>query len=834
MSMVKHHLRNMKWNSTPAATRLVGLVLITLLLTVVYGSVLIGHASLKTNSYTPTGPLFVGDPLAGGSITVPLEYLVTRAWSHFQLPAIDPYQAFGIPLLSSQSVPVFVPEIITHMLFPNNYSIWNFLRLDILAYGTFLLAFSFDFGLCGSLAAGIASALVGVAPPNVNLEMLNPLMMIPFVLLSLRYLLDPSYKRVITAWLGFVTSVTLLALSGFQEVLPLLAVLIAVFALSMAIHYRVFQLSPRRLIATLTGGVIALLIGAIGYLPTLSIVRQGFGVNSPKAHLQAASSFWLGTLAIPKINGASLVLTSPKHTFDVWILGTPVLLIVILLAALGTWKYFRNSLWLTIPSLFLILVGILCFSDELGILNIFGFFPFNSILMTRFFGFVWWIPWCLLLAMVISNAKRFSLGDILVSLVISIVTDIYLMQSFTSGASTHQLQISQNQSFQATGTAITLLILFALAIHLSQRMATTWPPLVVFIAATLLAVPTNFFPKGASQAATGLSGNYTNSSSLVDFAQVLQPPAFIPAINSLAPIISPAYLQILQRAFPNQFNYLNYSATKTDAPTLYYVGIGTRLIQGLATLGVNELATPSPLNLGLSIPNCQARQVGKNSLQTSHATIPSTQIQICDQGVAKVIGNSHIHTLQLYKLIGVDPLVMTAQSLSIATSQEKTLADTLTSMNKTNRLGSTAFLDIGTNAKRSTFDTHLATNPKGIKRTVTTETITTAVRTSRGGLLVLRNSYLPGMTCSVNGHNTTCFGVDGGLWTAVQTTAGNSTVTLNYVNPTTRLEELVGILGSITILLAWLTLAVKKLQSTRTRFTNKPETNQISMAESAI
>ena len=128
----------------------------------------------------------------------------------------------------------------------------------------------------------------------------------------------------------------------------------------------------------------------------------------------------------------------------------------------------------------------------------------------------------------------------------------------------------------------------------------------------------------------------------------------------------------------------------------------------------------------------------------------------------------------------------------------------------------------------------LITNPKGIKRTVTTETITTAVRTSRGGLLVLRNSYLPGMTCSVNGHNTTCFGVDGGLWTAVQTTAGNSTVTLNYVNPTTRLEELVGILGSITILLAWLTLAVKKLQSTRTRFTNKPETNQISMAESAI
>ena len=408
------------------------------------------------------------------------------------------------------------------------------------------------------------------------------------------------------------------------------------------------------------------------------------------------------------------------------------------------------------------------------------------------------------------------------------------MQSFTSGASTHQLQIPQNQSLQAAGAAITLLILFALAIHLSQRLGTTWPPLVVFVAATLLAVPTNFFPKGASQAATGLSGNYTNSSSMVDFAQVLQPPAFIPAINSLVPIISPAYLQILEKAFPNQFNYLNYSATKSDAPTLYYVGIDTRLIQGLATLGANELATPQALNLGVSIPNCQAQQVVNNSLQTAAATIPSTQIQVCVQGVAKVIGHSHIHTLQLYKLIGVNPLVMTAHSLSIVASQEKTLADTLKSMNRTIGLGSTAFLAIGTNAKNSTFDTHLATNPKGIKRTVSTETITTAVRTSRGGVLILRDSYLPGMTCNDNGHNTTCFGIDGGIWTAVQTTAGNSTITLNYVNPTTRLEELVGILGSITILLAWITLAGKRIKTSRTRSIRKSTTSQKSMAKSAI
>lgn len=810
MSMDKHGLKNKTLNFSPSKNRLLGFIFLTILLALIYSPVLLGHASLKTNSYTPSGPLFVGDPLAGGSITVPLEYLVTQAWSHLQLPAIDPFQGFGIPLLSSQSVPVFFPEIITHMLFPSNYSIWNFLRLDFLAYGTFLLAFSFDFGLFASLAAGIGSALAGVAPPNVNLEMLNPLMVLPFILLALRYLLDPNYKNVKVAWLGLVTSVTLMALSGFQELFPLLAVLITIFALAMAIHYRVTQLAPRRLIATFIGGVVALVIGAIGYLPTLSIVTQGFGVNTPTAHLLAAPSYWLGTLTIPKINGASLVDFSPKHTYDIWILGTPVLLMVILLAIISGWKYLSQYRFIVIPSVLLILVGILCFSNELGILHIFGFFPFNSILMNRFFGFIWWIPWCLLLALVISSARKFSLADVLVTLVISIVIDTVMFQNFTAGSHTDHINVSSSQSYSALGLAITVLIFFAVSIHLTQRLQSAWPIFIIFTAATLLSVPTNFFPKGSSQAATGLSGaNTPNSNSLVDFSEMLQPPTNIPAINALAPIISPAYMQILDKAFPTQFNYKGYKATSPTAPTLFFVGITPRLLSSLASFGVNKFAIPTPLNLGTSISSCSAKS----------SAIATPAPNICLIGKPTVEGHSPFRSLYLYKLNNVDPLVFQAKSIETTSTQKQSLNNTIKTITPNGQLPTTAFI-----TDTSTGKIRLATGIRGIKRTESTEKIITTITTQTKGLVILRNSDLPGISCSVNGQSTKCLSVDGGLWVAVQVPKGTSKVALDYVSGINRAEEYLSAVGLLAILIAWIYLGLRRCRTQQAQNNTNPIT----------
>jgi len=126
-----------RWGSW--TRHVIALVCFVAILCIVYGPVLLGHASLKTNSDWPPGPLFVIDPSAGGYISLPLEKLGLLAWSHLQLPALDPYQGYGIPLLATQGVPVFLPELIVNLLAQSNYSLWNLIRLLALAFGAYPL-----------------------------------------------------------------------------------------------------------------------------------------------------------------------------------------------------------------------------------------------------------------------------------------------------------------------------------------------------------------------------------------------------------------------------------------------------------------------------------------------------------------------------------------------------------------------------------------------------------------------------------------------------------------------------------------------------------------------
>ncbi|MGC9156469.1 MAG: hypothetical protein ACP5HZ_12620, partial [Ferrimicrobium sp.] len=297
---------------------LIALAFFVVLLGVIYGPVVLGHASLKTDTDWPTGPLFVIDPSAGGYISLPLEQLGIQAWLHLRLPFIDPYQAFGIPLLASQGVPVFLPELIVHLLVSSNYSIWNILRLLALSFGTYLLASSFGQSLIAGIAAGVGVSLAGVVPPNVNLEMLNPLMVLPFVLLSLRYLLDPAKPHKYVYALGFATGIFFLATSGFQEALPLLALVILIFSVAMVIHFGTFA-DRLRVWLTLGAGAFGVLIGSIGLLPTLSAVSAGMGENGPLKYLGSVPPFWLATLSLPHISGPGVVAQPTNLGQAVWV-----------------------------------------------------------------------------------------------------------------------------------------------------------------------------------------------------------------------------------------------------------------------------------------------------------------------------------------------------------------------------------------------------------------------------------------------------------------------------------------------------------------------------------
>lgn len=774
--------------------RISGLVLISAFIAIVYLPVLLGHASLKTNNIPPQGPLFVGDPSAGGAITVPLERLVARAWSHLQIPMINPFQGFGIPLLPSQGVAVFIPEILVHLLLPNHYSIWNLLRLDGIAYGTFLLSYSLELGFTGSIAAGVLAALAGVAPPEVNLGMLNPLMVLPFILLAIRYLLDPSFREVFVAWLGLLTALLLLALSGFQELFPILVIVVATYAVAIAIHFRTFQTCKKRINGLISAGIIALVIGAVGYLPTLAVVDQGFGVNGPTAYLASYGNYLLGTLAIPQIGGPSLVISSASQITTIWILGTPFIGIAVIMPIIACLRYERKSIWLVCSSLLLMSIGILGFSNDLGILRIFDFFPFNAIIMTRFLGFIWWIPLCLLLAFTFSNAKLYSFIDIVASLLLSVIADLFLYRGFTDASKTFHYQINTSQSFHALVIAILFIVLFLGAIVFSSLAKGTWLALAIVLFATFISVPKNFYPKGSSQPATDVLGNKLPPSKLlVDFHGYVQPPDSVASINIYGPLMSPTYLAFMDRAFPYKHNQYHYRAVRFSAPTLFYVKINSNFFTVLKSFGVNEFVTPTKINLSPAVPNCL------DSLRKSSI--------FCYLGKARINGNITRDTSYTYQITNVDPLVFPAHEVSPTKTSDEARNKILNLIDR--RFGLPPIAYIATDLPQDGLS--LASDPVGLQRKVSTEAVTTQVKTSSNGLIILRNSYLSGMTCAVNNRPTTCFSVDGGLWTAVKLPAGKSQVQLNYVDNAIKLEVLIAIIGTTAVSLGWVMLLLIRL-----------------------
>ena len=316
----------------PRLRHSIAFLFLGLMLCGIYFPVLRGARSLITNSYVHSGPYFVEDPLAGGPITLPLEKLASLSWSHLRLPVIDPFQGYGIPLLANQGVPVYFPQLITHFLFPNNYSIWIVLNLILIAFGSYLLASSFRQNFPGAIAVGVAATLAGVAPPNLNMGMLNPFAVLPFVLLSVRYSLDPESPFHRIGLLGTATSVALLSLSGFQEVLPLLAFVIIVYAIAAILHFHTFQQRRGLILSTAGSGVVGMVIGSIGLIPAFTAVRSGAGFNPPDSYVEHVPSFWLSTLTIPSLTQRAMVDSPQDLGQTVFTLGSPLLILVIALS----------------------------------------------------------------------------------------------------------------------------------------------------------------------------------------------------------------------------------------------------------------------------------------------------------------------------------------------------------------------------------------------------------------------------------------------------------------------------------------------------------------------
>ena len=766
-----------------------------------YAPVLLGHASLKTDANWPPGPLFVIDPSAGGYISLPLEKLGLLAWSHLQLPIVDPYQGYGIPLLATQGVPVFLPELAMHLLVPSNYSLWNIARLLVLSFGTYLVASSFGQSLIASIAAGIGVSLAGVVPPNTNLEMLNPLMVLPFVLLSLRYLLDPAKPRWQLFTLGLVTSIFLMATSGFQEALPLLAVVIVIFGVAMMVHFH--TLTERlRVWLTLAGGFAGVVIGSIGLLPTLSAVAAGMGENLPQDHLNSVPAFWLATLSLPHISGTGLVATATDLGQATWILGSPVFGLVIVLAVLGVVRHRRTSLWYVGPSLALVVFGILGYANLLGVLNVFGVFPFDAINMLRVLGFAWWLPWCLLVGFVISVARTFRIYEIVASLLVAIAVDVLLDDHFAAVLKAAHVEGGSATAQHALLIAGVVMFVFAVGLALAKLIGSGALAALAFVVVTMLLVPTNFFPPRAGTTLDHIKGHAIAAPDALTFNPgEWQLPTEVNSVQVFGPILPKPYTQIIATLLPANLTVTGLNGVDVGQPTLFGAKVSAHLMGILRSLGVNEIASTERIQpTGLaSVPDC-----------TSKAAATRDAAGLCYLGPGSFTGKGRVDPNVLYELKGVDPLVAPARHMVQVASSTAGLSEILTAIPKVGGI-LPATVDITAVGRIP----RLARGLVGLKRNATTESVVVQARAGSGGLAVLRDTYLSGMHCRVNGRPVTCYPVDGGLWTAVPVPSGVSRTTLDYVTTSERLEFAVAVVGSVALAIGWLVLLVSSVRKTR-------------------
>jgi hypothetical protein len=774
---------------------------------VVYFSVILGERSLLTNDLYQAGPRFVVDPYAGGPISLPLEQLATQSWIHLHLPIVDPYQGYGISLLSNQSVPVYPPQLLLQMLLPHNYSIWNLINLVAIAFGVYALASAFGQRFFGALAAGLAAALAGIVPPNLNMAMLNPFAVLPFVLLSIRYAVDPSSRHRPVAVLGCATSVALLSLSGFPEVLPLFAVVIVVYTAAMLWHFKTWQRSRVRIAWTALAGLVGVVIGSVGLLPTFSALGSGSTVNGPGGNLTHVPEYWLSTLTVPTVAGRAMGGQPQDLGHSIWTLGTPVFIATILLAAIvATRPGGRRTGWYIWPSIALVLYGVVAYAGDFHSLSLLSLPVFNAISTFRLLQFAWWIPWCLLLGAVVSNAHLLRWRHLLASFIATVLFDaIFVLQYRHALLGNHMTSSVIGETTRSTIVALALLGLFLFAAGLRRWIGTNGTAAAmaaVVLGSCLYYLPTNFFPASGGSVVNTFDiapphqarGNY-----LGYFNGVEQQPVSYYSVQIWGPIIPAPYRKVLNAAFSAaQTN--GYGPTFDQVPTLGFANVDPHFVSIIGDLGVNTLVTENSLSGSLlgAIPNCARGSGSQNSAP------------LCFLGRTVNRKGQSGRFEYAYEVVKTSPLV-DANAVPIAVSSNSAgLSDFVKEESPaSNSLPSRAYV--------TTTDQLLtpARGVVGVSHVATTQSQTYSVRTRSKGLVVLRTTYLSGLHASVNGQNVTAYPVDGGMWTAVVVPSGRDEIVLDYVGPVEVTEFMLAFLGLFGLLVAWCVLAWTKFGRTR-------------------
>lgn len=581
-------------------------------LAIIYWPVLDGVKMLKTAGAWPPGPLFVGDPIAGGAITLPMERLALIAWRSRQLPLWLPFQGLGLTLAGNQGNPWFLPEVLLHMMFPNNYSVWNVVRLLLLAFGAYLFSREFKISVMGSTLVGLFMVLAGPTPPNINMGMLNPLMLLPYVLLATVRLAKTRVRAEQWLWSVVLAALTLLMfLSGFDEVLPLFYLLDAlVFGLILIRYSGSWKEKVAPLLLWMGACFVGLVGSAVATVNLLVPLKSYFSYQSSSSYLYHVMGVWLITLVDPYFFGEHITAGAYDMGQTIWVLGNPMLWPFVGSAAIiamrkRSGQSTKPLVWLFVT---LVIFGSIAYADLLGSLNIFAVPPFNLIVMVRMLPFLWWLPACVLAGYgydayvtIEKPLKSLLIGTILVTPVI--------WYQFMNWSGSSVYPISSHAGFHTFLSASAVVFAFTLMALIGSLLldAKRLQRLVWALAClSLIAlVPKNFFwahAQGDTQAqaagqyiaANGLASGLYFTSGSENFGTLLSSEN-VRVINAFGVFYPSSYATALESLFPSANPTAPGNILFLGSPTLYSLPLNTTNIKRLSLLGVSGILSQTPL-----------------------------------------------------------------------------------------------------------------------------------------------------------------------------------------------------------------------------------------------
>jgi hypothetical protein len=485
---------------------------LSLILLAVYAPVLLGHASLLTDSSFPSGSVSFGDPAAGGPITFYKELAVANAWAHLHFPWWLPSEGYGVTLAGNQAAPWFFPEIVVHLLFPMNLSIWNVFALIFGAVGVYLLCRHLNISPSGGVASGVVYVLAGPAITNLNLDMINPLMVMPYLLLASLKLLDAlKSRRYAITWMSLCTfALSQLFLSGFAEVYPIELATVGLFLL-----VRLYELhvGVRKAIAFLGVWLGCVLVGVasslIAIITLIQPLRSYTLFQYSGSWSTALPKFWLSIMFDPWAFGRGVVASPLMQGYTAWEFGNPV---IVGLAIVGALLALRRDVRGEVGTRWVYLAYALLAYGLFGIVNLFHVLdvlsipPLNLIASVRFLAFAWWLPLALVVGWTISRIRFASTRVLVLGYSVQVVAAVpllWLVYRYVYApqqSSPLLLSVLRDSAFIGG-----LFVLGLIVIVLVPRSARAYGALIAIVAATVLVVPKNFWPvRQAPQEAQGI------------------------------------------------------------------------------------------------------------------------------------------------------------------------------------------------------------------------------------------------------------------------------------------------------------------------------------------